>query len=145
MRPLEWILGAPIGRRKAAVPELHKVGTDMAVPNEALAEMMRFYRRRLEECGLDFVIFGHIGDGHLHVNILPERAAELAAAEELYMEFAAEAVRLGGSVAAEHGIGRLKKKFLPIQFSAEHLEAMRAVRHALDPDGILNPGVLFDS
>lgn len=137
-------VNAIISRRKMKVPELHKVGTDMAVPVESLGAMMDFYRRRLEESGLDYVIFGHIGDGHLHVNILPNTAGDLKRAEELYMEFAAEAVRLGGSVAAEHGIGRIKKKFLQVQFGEQDIEAMRAVKRALDPDCILNPGVLFD-
>ncbi|MCK4283897.1 MAG: FAD-binding oxidoreductase [Candidatus Brocadiae bacterium] len=133
-----------IGRRKSEVPELHKVGTDMAVPDESLGAMMKVYDERLEASGLDFVIFGHIGDGHLHVNILPKTTAELAQAEALYADFAAEAVRLGGSVAAEHGIGRIKKRFLAIQYSEEDLAAMRAVKDTLDPAGTLNPGVLFD-
>lgn len=137
-------VNALIGQRKRIVPELHKLGTDMAVPDAALGEMMDFYAARLTESGLDYVTFGHIGSGHVHVNILPRSLEELVRAEALYMEFAREAVRLGGSVAAEHGIGRIKKKFLPIQFSASQIAAMRAVKSALDPDGFLNPGVLFD-
>jgi D-lactate dehydrogenase (cytochrome) len=133
-----------IGRRKRDVLELHKVGTDMSVPDESLGAMMAFYRDRLEACGLEHVIFGHIGNGHVHVNILPRSAEELERAEELYMDFAREAVRLGGSVAAEHGIGRIKRPFLPIQFAERDLAAMRAVKTALDPDGALNPGVLFE-
>ena len=133
-----------IGHRKADVPALHKVGTDMAVPLASIGRMLALYERRLEECGLEFVIFGHVGDGHLHVNILPRTAAELEEAEGLYVEFAREAVRLGGSVAAEHGIGRIKRKFLPIQFGPDELEAMRAVKRSLDPAGTLNPGVLFE-
>ncbi len=136
-------VNAIIGRRKRLVPELHKVGTDMAVPDAALGEMMAFYDARLGESGLDYVIFGHIGNGHLHVNILPESVDEIGRAEALYMDFAREAVRLGGSVSGEHGIGRIKKPFLPIQFTAEQIAAMRAVKAALDPDGLLNPGVLF--
>jgi D-lactate dehydrogenase (cytochrome) len=137
-------VNAIIARRQAQVPELHKVGTDMAVPVEALEEMLAFYERRLEQCGLEFVLFGHVGDGHLHVNILPRAADEVQRGESLYVEFAQEAVRLGGSVAGEHGIGRIKKKFLPLQHPPEAIEAMRAVRRTLDPAGLLNPGVLFD-
>jgi len=136
-------VNAIIGQRKLQVPDLHKVGTDMAVPPESMGEMLALYERRLEACGLEFVIFGHIGDGHLHVNILPRTADELARAKGLYGEFAREAVRLGGSVAAEHGIGRIKRELLPIQFAPEHLAAMHAVKRALDPAGTLNPGVLF--
>ena len=90
-----------IGQRKRKLPELHKVGTDMAVPDEALPQMMHLYRRELEARKLDFVIFGHIGDGHLHVNILPENLAQLEEAKSLYEQFAREAVRLGGSVASK--------------------------------------------
>ncbi len=137
-------VNAIIGQRRADVPELHKIGTDMAVPVDRLSEMMAVYERRLAESALDYVIFGHIGDGHLHVNILPATAGELARAEGLYMDFAREAVRLGGSVAAEHGIGRIKKPFLAVQYSPEEIDAMRGVKRALDPSCTLNPGVLFD-
>lgn len=133
-----------IGRRQRDVPELHKVGTDMAVPDQSLKEMMNVYRSRLAGSGLDYVIFGHIGSGHVHVNILPETLEDVVQAEDLYAQFAREAVRLGGSVAAEHGIGRIKRKFLPIQYTSAQIEAMRAVKYALDPEGTLNPGVLFD-
>jgi len=137
-------VNALIGRRKRDIPELHKVGTDMAVPDAALPEMMAHYHRVLEREGIEFVVFGHIGNGHVHVNMLPTSAEQLDRAKEIYADFAREAVRLGGSVAAEHGIGRIKKEFLSIQFGEEELEAMRAIRRTLDPDGILNPGVLFD-
>jgi D-lactate dehydrogenase (cytochrome) len=137
-------VNAIIGQRKRAVPGLHKVGTDMAVPDSSLRAMMGFYRRRLDAAGLEHVVFGHIGNGHVHVNILPESMADIDRAEALYMEFAREVVRLGGSVAAEHGIGRIKRKFLAVQFGKADIAAMRAVKDALDPDGILNPGVLFD-
>jgi D-lactate dehydrogenase (cytochrome) len=132
-----------IGRRKRDVPGLHKVGTDMAVPDERLEDALALYRSRLGESGLEHVIFGHIGDNHLHVNILPRSEEELERAMDLYGTFAEEVVEMGGSVAAEHGIGRLKKLFLPIQFDEEELAAMQAVKDVLDPQGLFNPGVLF--
>ena len=122
-----------------------KVGTDWWVPYPRIVDYLEGWRRRIEEAGLRAVIHGHIGNGHLHVNILPRSAAELEAAEELYMDFARKAVHLGGSVAGEHGIGRIKRKFLAVQFSPDQIEAMRAVKRCFDPEGILNPGVLFDS
>jgi len=132
-----------IGQRMREVPGLHKVGTDLAVPSAALPGMMEFYERRLAEANLEYAIFGHMGDGHVHVNMLPRSTAELAAAKALYIEFAKEAVRLGGSVAAEHGIGRIKRALMSVQYSESDLSAMHAVKAALDPEGILNPGVLF--
>ena len=134
-----------IGERKREVPSLHKVGTDMAVPPELTADALALYRARLEDSGLEHVIFGHIGDGHLHVNILPRTEEELARALELYGEFAHEIVAMRGSVSAEHGIGRLKRKFLRIQFAGDPkaLEGMEALKRQMDPKGLLGPGVLF--
>ena len=132
-----------IGQRMREVPGLHKVGTDLAVPSASLSGMMKFYERRLAESGLEYAIFGHMGDGHVHVNMLPCSTCELTTAKALYVEFAKEAVRLGGSVAAEHGIGRIKRALMSIQYSEAALSAMHAVKAALDPAGILNPGVLF--
>ncbi|MFW5923049.1 MAG: FAD-binding oxidoreductase [Planctomycetota bacterium] len=136
-------INAIIGRRKRDVPELHKVGTDMAVPDEHLPDVLELYRNRLEESGLEYVIFGHIADNHLHVNILPRTDDEVEQAMELYRQFAEEVVNMNGSVSAEHGIGRMKKAFLHIQFDNRELEAMKQVKDSLDPQGMLNPGVIY--
>jgi len=105
-------VNAIIGQRKRKVPELHKVGTDMAVPDESLSAMMAFYRRRLGESGLDSVVFGHIGNGHVHVNILPRTLEDMTRAGGLYVEFAREAVRLGGRVIVmSFRPGRIKSQF----------------------------------
>ena len=135
-------VNALIGQRAARFPGLHKVGTDMAVPDLALREIFGIYRRGLREAGLDSVVFGHIGDNHVHVNILPKDLDETKKAKALYLDWAREVVRLGGAVAAEHGIGRLKKAMLELQYPPEVLAAMRAVRRILDPQGVLGPGVL---
>jgi D-lactate dehydrogenase (cytochrome) len=132
-----------IAQRKRDQPEIHKVGSDIAVPIEHLREMMRIYRHSLEACGLQHLIFGHIGDGHLHVNVLPKTAGDMASALELYREFARQAVRLGGSVSAEHGIGKMKRDLLFIQYSADVVAQMRQIKQAFDPEERLNPGVLF--
>jgi D-lactate dehydrogenase (cytochrome) len=136
-------VNAWIGRRKQAYPDLHKVGTDFAVPDSALRKMFSLYRRGLREKGLQSVVFGHIGNNHVHVNVLPRNTEEMEAAGELYLKWAREAVSLGGSVSGEHGIGRLKKELLKIQYPPEVLEAMRLLRKAFDPAGILAPGVLL--
>lgn len=120
-----------------------KMGTDYAVPIARNREMLAYYRRRLEkEFPGRYVIFGHIGDAHLHVNILPapqeaERAATLLA------EFARQAVALGGTVSAEHGLGKRKAHLLALQYGPEHLEAMKAVKRRLDPQNILGRGTLL--
>jgi len=132
-----------IARAKADCPEIHKVSTDIAVPHEAFPRMFETYRAGLAGTGLRSVIFGHIGDSHLHLNILPRDAEELERAEEIALGFARAGVQLGGTVSAEHGIGKLKHEFLKILYGEEGLREMAAVKRALDPSGVLNRGVLF--
>ena len=79
------------------------------------------------------------------MNILPRSEPELDQAMALYHEFAREVAAMGGSVSAEHGIGRLKTAFLRLQYGPEKLREMKAVKEALDPQGLLNPGVLFQA
>jgi len=134
-----------IAQRKTGIPEITKVGTDMAVPDERLGEILAAYYELLDAEKLEFVVFGHIGDAHLHVNILPRTLVELKAAKKIYVELARKVVALGGSVAAEHGIGKLKKEFMKIQYGEEDINAMKLVKEALDPTGALNPEVLFDT
>ncbi|BHH83828.1 FAD-binding oxidoreductase [Desulforhopalus sp. 52FAK] len=133
-----------IGQRKREHPGLHKVGTDMAVPDDKLLDVFTMYREGLEQSGIDSVIFGHIGDNHVHVNLLPKNMEELVEAKKLYGHWAKEVVRMGGAVAAEHGIGRMKKEMLTIQYSKEILGTMREVRKCFDPEGVFGSGVLFD-
>ncbi|MHA1169410.1 MAG: FAD-binding oxidoreductase [Candidatus Hodarchaeales archaeon] len=133
-----------IAERKKEHPALHKLGTDMAVPDEALLEMYEYYIDEITSRGYEYVIFGHIGDNHPHVNILPRDMEELEEAKNiLYMKFAEKAVSLGGTVSAEHGIGKIKKKYLKIMFKKD-IEKMIEVKKALDPSFILNRGSLFD-
>ncbi|MGH9614929.1 MAG: FAD-binding oxidoreductase, partial [Bryobacteraceae bacterium] len=120
-----------------------KMGSDCAVPVEHNREMLDFYRTRLDEQFPGrYVIFGHIGDAHLHVNILPTRE-ESAQAAEILLDFARKTVELGGSVSAEHGLGKRKAHLLPIQFSTQEIEAMKDVKRRLDPAWILGRGTLF--
>ncbi|HVB34198.1 MAG TPA: FAD-binding oxidoreductase [Patescibacteria group bacterium] len=122
-----------------------KMGSDFAVPVKRNREMLAFYRDRLQaEFPGQFVIFGHIGDAHVHANILPKSGAEAERAKNLIMEFARKAVKLGGTVSAEHGLGKHKRHLLEIQFTAEEIDRMRAVKRRLDPKGLLGRGNLFD-
>lgn len=136
-------VNALVARRKRDHPGLHKLATDMAVPDDALRRVHHLYRERLAAAGFDFAIFGHVGDNHFHVNLLPRDEDELARAKQAYRELAGEVVGLGGAVSAEHGIGRLKRDFLAIQFGPEVIEGMRRIKRFFDPGGMLNPGVLF--
>lgn len=123
-----------------------KMGSDYAVPLARNREMLSFYRRRCEETfPRQFVIFGHIGDAHVHVNLLPESGKQCAAARDLLLEFARQAVAYGGTVSAEHGLGKRKAHLLEIQFTADQIEVMKAVKRRLDPQWLLGRGTLFRS
>ena len=132
-----------IARANARYPEIHKIGTDAAVPPGALEEMFGFYRDELNGTPLKHVIFGHIGDNHLHLNIMPSSPEELRAGKELAARFARRAVELGGTVSAEHGIGRIKHDFLRLQYGDDGMKQMAAVKRAFDPSCVLNRGVVF--
>lgn len=137
-------VNAIIGERKKTYPGLHKLGTDLAVPDDALREIWRFYRSKLDTAGLEWVGFGHIADNHFHVNILPKDMDDLAKGLTMYKEFAEKAVALKGSVSAEHGIGKMKKKFLSVMYSPEEIAEMKALKLTLDPKAMLNPGDILD-
>jgi len=106
----------------------------------------RFLDRLRRESGLPIPVFGHLGDGNLHVNIMYHRAdaAESRAAESAVGRLMATVVDLGGAISGEHGIGLAKSPFLRLQHRPAQVRAMLAVKRALDPRGILNPGKMFD-
>lgn len=120
-----------------------KVSTDMAVPDEAFPELFRLYKDTLKSSGLRYTIFGHIGDNHVHVNILPRNDDEGARARELYVEFLKYAASAGGTLSAEHGIGKLKREYLRLFYNDEQLREMAALKKAFDPNGILGRGNIF--
>jgi D-lactate dehydrogenase (cytochrome) len=120
-----------------------KVSTDMSVPDDAFPEMLKFYRDALKGGDLRYTIFGHIGDNHVHVNILPRDDQEAARAWEIYRGFIHRAVDLGGTISAEHGIGKLKREYLRELYGDEHLREMAALKRAFDPAGILGRGNMF--
>ena len=121
-----------------------KMNTDFAVPYERNREMIAIYRETLErEFPGQYVIFGHIGDAHVHVNILPNSGEESERAKAVITQFARDAAALGGTVSAEHGLGKRKAHLLAIQYSAEQIEAMRAVKRRFDPHWLLGRGTLF--
>jgi D-lactate dehydrogenase (cytochrome) len=121
-----------------------KVGTDMAVPDEKFPNFLNFYKNILNASGLDYVIFGHIGDCHLHANMLPKNDEEAARARNIYGRCIAQAIMLGGVVSAEHGIGKLKAKYLNVMMGERYLNEMIELKRAFDPKGILGRGNMFE-
>ena len=119
---------------------------DATVPRSELARMIRFVEGVAKKYQLRVGTFGHMGDGNLHPTFLTDERnhAEMHRVEEAYKEIFDEAVRLGGTITGEHGVGLAKKSFLPKFAGDAQMRVMRHLRHALDPNGILNPGKMFD-
>jgi glycolate oxidase len=123
-----------------------KLNEDIVVPMKNYVTFIRFLARLKRSSGLPIPTFGHLADGNLHVNIMYHRAdrAETRAAERAVEKLMRTVVSLGGAISGEHGIGLAKTPFLRIQHRPAQVKAMRAVKDALDPRGILNPGKMFD-
>jgi D-lactate dehydrogenase (cytochrome) len=132
-----------VAERKMTVPGIHKIGTDTAVPGEKLKPMLESYSDMLRALNLEHYVFGHVAENHLHVNMLPKNQKELTEAQRLADEMATEAVTLGGTVSAEHGIGKMKRRLLEIMFSGSEIDQMVSTKRALDPNFILNRGDLI--
>ena len=123
--------------------QVRKFGTDMAVPDNCFHDMYRFYRDELDRSGLRNLTWGHIGNSHLHVNMLPENQTQIAQAQRISDRFVTKALQLGGTVSAEHGVGKIKTKYLKQMYGEEGIEQMRKVKRALDPTAILGRGTMF--
>lgn len=118
-----------------------KVSTDWAVPFRKLAGAIAHARKLVDDAGLSQpVIYGHAGNGHPHQNFIAHDADELKRIEGVVEATLKHVLSLGGTVSAEHGIGKIKRKWLPLQASPMQIGVMRSVKRELDPLGILAPG-----
>ena len=133
-----------IDERRRTDPTITKLGSDMSVPDERLHDVVALYRSTLAAAGLESAAWGHIGNNHLHVNVLPRDAADFAAGKKLFSSWAAEVTQMGGAVSAEHGVGKIKRDFLRTMYGPEHILQMARLKRQLDPKGQLGRGNLFD-
>jgi glycolate oxidase len=119
---------------------------DATVPRSELARMIRFVESVAKKYQLRVGTFGHMGDGNLHPTFLTDERNqdEMHRVEEAFKEIFDEAIRLGGTITGEHGIGLAKKSFLPKFAGDAQMRVMRELRRVLDPNGILNPGKILD-
>jgi FAD/FMN-containing dehydrogenase len=121
-----------------------KVGTDYAVPVEQGRKILGIYRETLaRDLGLPYVCYGHIGDAHVHLNTFPSNQEEYERAKRVMNDLAYPVVELGGTVGAEHGLGKRKAHLLSVQYKPEVIESMRAVKRRFDPRGLLGYGTLL--
>ena len=136
--------------RRAISPSLarrrpNKLGEDIAVPRSAIPQMVRRVREIAAKYRLEIPLFGHIGDGNLHPNILCDKRdrEEMARVTGAAREIFEAAVALGGTLSGEHGIGLLKKQFLELDLGNDVIALMRRIKGAVDPNGLMNPGKIF--
>lgn len=123
----------------------HRFAEDICVPRTRFVEMMGDLHRIAAAYGLSALGFGHAGDGNIHASILMERgdAEERARGKLAVGALFRRALELGGTLSAEHGIAMTKREFLPLELSTANRDAQMAIKHALDPRGVLNPGKIF--
>jgi len=139
------------GARRSAFSALARVAPttileDATVPRSELARMIRFVDQVAKKHRLRIGTFGHMGDGNLHPTFLTDERniEEMHRVHLAFREIFDEAIRLGGTITGEHGVGVAKKEFLPKFLGDASMRVMRGLRRELDPQGILNPGKMFD-
>lgn len=122
-----------------------KLNEDIVVPLDKTVELIKFVEKLSKEKSLRIPTFGHVGDGNFHVNIMYNHGNEgmRKHAEEALRMLMEHVVKLGGAITGEHGIGLAKSPFLKLQHTEVEINAMLAIKKALDPKGILNPGKIF--
>ena len=122
-----------------------KVNEDIVVPRRRVPDYLKAMERLEGSSGLPIVCFGHVGDGNIHVNVMldasdPEQVERMEKAKSRVFELAVE---MGGTISGEHGVGIMKSSYLHLALSPAAIDAMKAVKRALDPNGIMNPGKIF--
>jgi glycolate oxidase len=137
--------------RRAAFSALARVSPttileDATVPRSELANMIRFIQLTAKKYEVTIGTFGHMGDGNLHPTFLTneKNRAEMGRVEKAMTEIFDHAVKLGGTITGEHGVGLAKKAFLPKAIGDASLGLLRQLKRTLDPNNILNPGKIFD-
>jgi D-lactate dehydrogenase (cytochrome) len=126
-------------------PGAQAVATDVCVPISRLAECVTGTQRDIADSRLVAPILGHVGDGNFHLTLMVDMAdaAEVKAAKQLCERLVERALAMDGTCTGEHGVGQGKMKYMVAEHGEAALEAMRAVKHALDPQGIMNPGKIL--
>ncbi|WP_422484953.1 FAD-binding oxidoreductase [Gudongella sp. DL1XJH-153] len=132
-----------IDQRRKKYRNITKLGTDMAVPDKHLGKAIETYNRMLKIEGLESATWGHIGDNHLHVNILPNNQDEFDKGKAIHRVWAENIVKMEGAVSAEHGVGKTKTDMLRIMYGDRFISEMRKLKLQIDNKGILNRGNMF--
>ncbi|MFH1904494.1 MAG: FAD-binding oxidoreductase [bacterium] len=123
----------------------HKIALDIAVPDESFGELFYFYKHALNNGKIQFVLYGHIGENHLHLNLFPKNEKEKTIVNDVCNKAVHKAVEMGGTVSAEHGIGKIKHKYLEVMYGREGILEMVRVKKTLDPYCILGLDNIFNA
>lgn len=129
-----------VERNKKNEPCITILSTDMAVDDVHFDELFHIYKHDLSQTDLDWVIFGHIGENHVHPNIFARDRAEYEFGLRLFEKWAADVHRMDGTITGEHGTGKLKKKLAYIMYGPEKMAKLCQFKRAMDPKGLLGPG-----
>jgi D-lactate dehydrogenase (cytochrome) len=114
------------------------------VPNSELQNFYLQITNEVKKNDLDYVVYGHFGNSHLHLNMLPRNDKEFKVAQNLYRQFCKEAISIGGTFSAEHGVGKNKKEYLISMYGFEAVNMMIQIKKRFDPELILGIGNIFD-
>lgn len=120
-----------------------KLGTDVAVPDKAFREFYFTLQNWAKQSNIDFVAYGHFGNSHIHLNFLPKNDEEFNEGKKLYKQICEEAVRLSGTISAEHGIGKAKRDYLLMMYGESNIRKMATLKKSLDPNLVLGIGNIF--
>jgi D-lactate dehydrogenase (cytochrome) len=139
----EAVNGA-IARHKRGCTDIRKISTDAALPASAFVRVFDECMDKIRKSGIDHAVFGHLGDYHLHINLVPKTRRELETSKLIYEELMSLAIAAGGTVSAEHGIGKLKTAYLRKMYGEKAVKDMMRIKSEFDPLWLLNRGNLFD-
>lgn len=129
-----------IDENKKNEPCITLLSTDMSVSDEHFEELFYLYRNTLEDTDLHWIIFGHAGENHFHPNIMARNKAEYEQGHQIFKNWAREIGKMGGTITAEHGAGKIKRELALIQYGEENMAKLRQLKRSLDPKYLLSPG-----
>ncbi len=136
---ISWKVNDYVARRG-----FRKVGTDVAVPVESFQSFYQWMINLVELNGMEYVVYGHFGNCHIHLNMLPKDQDDFIKSGKIYSQICSEAIRLQGTVSAEHGIGKMKRDYLLMMYGEAVIRQMARLKLVFDPQRILNIGNIFD-
>lgn len=124
--------------------QIRKIGSDIAVPDDYMHYFYFFLKNELENLKIPYMNWGHIGNSHFHANVLPYNESQFEQGLLFLDKCLKKAIEIGGSISGEHGVGKIKKKYLKMMFGEIAIEGMKNIKKSLDPQMLLNRGNLFD-